>query len=303
MILTMTDQHWLKKKATIVTVCPQIMLHKSAQRGGDRGLPRPKRNPLKYSVTEGSETILNQSCATSPAQRKGWAAYSSKMGQILGIFPLCSGFSNFSTRNQILNGKCIFFSLPLSPSSSLSLSSSLFSLSSLLSPLSSLLSPLSSLLSPLSSLLSSSSLSFLLSLSLFFSLSFSSFLLFSSLLLFFLFSLFFFLFFFSFFFSLFSFFVHFLPFFLPCFFRSFLPAFLPSSDSLRTARHLQAQRESRVTTQHLRSCLCQNTYVRSLRVPPVTKVMAEKTEGQVLMERVRSPCERRFFSVQLMLNS
>ena len=31
-----------------------------------------------------------------------------------------------------------------------------------------------------------------------------------------------------------------------------------SSDSLRTARHVQAQRESRVTTQHLRSCLCQN---------------------------------------------
>ena len=33
------------------------------------------------------------------------------------------------------------------------------------------------------------------------------------------------------------------------------------SDSLRTARHVQAQRESRVTTQHLRSSLCQTTCV------------------------------------------
>ena len=32
-----------------------------------------------------------------------------------------------------------------------------------------------------------------------------------------------------------------------------------SSVSLRTARHVQAQRETRVTTQQLRSCLCQNT--------------------------------------------
>ena len=38
-----------------------------------------------------------------------------------------------------------------------------------------------------------------------------------------------------------------------------------SSVSLRTARHVQAQRETRVTTQHLRSCLCPNTCVCSSR--------------------------------------
>ena len=50
----------------------------------------------------------------------------------------------------------------------------------------------------------------------------------------------------------------FLPFFLSSFLPFFLPSFLPSflrHGSLRTARHVQAQRESRVTTQHARSCL------------------------------------------------
>ena len=37
--------------------------------------------------------------------------------------------------------------------------------------------------------------------------------------------------------------------------------------SLRTARHVQAQRESRVTTQHLRSCLCQKAWC--LQLPPL----------------------------------
>ena len=38
--------------------------------------------------------------------------------------------------------------------------------------------------------------------------------------------------------------------------------------SLRTARHVQAQRETRVTTQHLRSCLCQNKSTNLPDLPP-----------------------------------
>ena len=41
-----------------------------------------------------------------------------------------------------------------------------------------------------------------------------------------------------------------------------------SSSSLRTARHVQAQRESRVTTQHLRGSLCQNTSTNFPDLPP-----------------------------------
>ena len=39
--------------------------------------------------------------------------------------------------------------------------------------------------------------------------------------------------------------------------HSFVRSFVHSSVSLRTARHVQAQRETRITTQHLRTCLCQ----------------------------------------------
>ena len=61
-----------------------------------------------------------------------------------------------------------------------------------------------------------------------------------------------------------------------------------SSDSLRTARHVQAQRESRVTTQHLRSCLCQKQVHQPPRPSSLVRYMRSRAGGNWLPPIVTS---------------